>query len=280
VCDARGSQRANEIRAERIVHGGIVGTVESGEGESMSESNGTPEDPDAVDAPARSPARRQYGIEDELPKDGRVARAVRTRRAVADAMLALIDEGDLRPTSKAIAERAGVSERTIFQHFADLEALFGVAAERIGELIGSHVVKVPQGGDFETRLAAFVHEIAYLNEAMTFVRRASRLHEPYSPVLQEALRRMRVIRKRVGAKVFAPELAAIGDPVERERTANAIALLSLWSSWENMRAHLGLDRAEARATLKHGLRTLLGQPRPAHEAPEDPTDPRLGDEAD
>lgn len=226
----------------------------------------------------RAQPQRQYGIEDELPKDGRVARAVRTRRAVADAMLALIDEGDLRPTSKAIAERAGVSERTIFQHFADLEALFGAAAERIGELIGSEARKVPIDGDFETRLGAFVHEVAYMNEAMAFVRRASRLHEPYSPVLQQALRRMRGIRKRVGEKVFANELAAIGDPATRERAVNAIALLSLWSSWENMRVHLGLGRADARLTLKQALRALLGQPAPAVLPPEDATDARLGDE--
>ncbi len=223
-------------------------------------------------------APRQYGIEDELPRDGRVARAVRTRRAVADAMLALIDDGDLRPTSKAIAERAGVSERTIFQHFDDLEALFGAASERVGELIGSQAEKVPIDGDFETRLAAFVHEMAYLNEAMTFVRRASRLHEPYSPVLQEALGNLRALRRRIGEKVFAPELAALDDPELRRRAANGIVLLSLWSSWENMRAHLGLDRAEARATLKQGLRGMLGQPRPASEPVEDATDPRLMDE--
>jgi len=236
----------------------------------MSDREGTPEASD------RSAPPRKYGLEDELPKDGRVARAVRTRRAVADAMLALIEDGDLRPTSKAIAERAGVSERTIFQHFADLEALFGAAAERIGELIGSQAVKVPIDGDFETRLAGFVHEIAYMNEAMAFVRRASRLHEPYSPVLQDALRNMRTIRKRVGEKVFTVELDAMGDAASRERAVNGMALLSLWSSWENMRVHLGLDRAEARATLKQALRALLGQPRPEHEPPEDATDPRLG----
>lgn len=226
------------------------------------------------DAPADR-AQRSYGIEAELPKDGRVARAVRTRRAVADAMLALIEEGDLRPTSKAIAERAGVSERTIFQHFSDLEALFGAAAERVGERIGADAKRVPIDGDFESRLAAYVHELAYLNESMAFVRRASRLHEPTSPVLQEALRRMRAIRVRMGETVFAEELEAFERGGARERTARGVTLLSLWSSWENMRVHLGLDRAEARATLKQSLRALLRQPKPSADALEDASDPRL-----
>jgi len=209
-----------------------------------------------------------------------MARAVRTRRSVADAMLSLIDDGNLRPTSKAIAARAGVSERTIFQHFADLELLFGAAAERVGERIGAQAKKVSIDGDFEARLAGFVHEMAYLNEAMTPVRRASRLHEPYSPVLQEALRGMREIRKQVAEKVFTPELDAFEGPEIRARALVAATLLSLWSSWENMRVHLGLDRAEARSTLKQGLRSVLGQPSPAASgaaAVEDPRDERLGD---
>ena len=181
--------------------------------------------------------------DEDLPRDGRMARAVRTRRAVADAMLSLIADGDLRPTSKVIAERAGVSERTIFQHFADLEQLFGAASERVGERIVSRARKVSMDGDFETRLGVFVHEIAFLNEAMTPVRRASRLHEPYSPVLQEGLSGVRTNRRRIAEKVFARELDAIEDEGQRARALDAATLLSLWSSWENMRVHLGLDRA-------------------------------------
>ncbi len=47
------------------------------------------------------------GEEAPLPRDGREARAERTKKAVADALLDLVADGDLRPTSKNIAERAG-----------------------------------------------------------------------------------------------------------------------------------------------------------------------------
>lgn len=222
-------------------------------------------------------ARPDFEDEAELPKDGRVARAVRTRRTVADAMLSLLEEGDLRPTSKQIAERAGVSERTIFQHFSDLELLFSVVAERVGERIGAQARKVPIDGDFESRLAGFVHEIAFLNEAMTAVRRASRLHEPYSPVLQRALRGVRSTRRRVAGKVFASELERFIDRDVRSRALDAVTLLSLWSSWENMRVHLGLDRAEARRTLAQALRSVLHQPAPDPLPADDARDERLGD---
>src|SRR5215210_6885295 len=71
--------------------------------------------------------------------DGRTARAERTRAALAEALLSLLEEGDLRPTAASIAARAGVSERTLFQHFPEREALFHAAAlaqaERIAPLL-------------------------------------------------------------------------------------------------------------------------------------------------
>ena len=45
-------------------------------------------------------------------RDGRTVRAERTRQALVDSLLSLLDEGRLTPTAAAIAARAGVSERS------------------------------------------------------------------------------------------------------------------------------------------------------------------------
>ncbi len=68
-------------------------------------------------------------------KDGRTVRAERTRQAIVDALLTLLDEGELRPTAERIAERAEVSERSVFQHFPDREALFEAVARQQWERI-------------------------------------------------------------------------------------------------------------------------------------------------
>src|SRR5438132_352803 len=65
--------------------------------------------------------------------DGRTARALRTREAIVDASIALVDEGDLRPTAPRIAERAKVSVRSVFQHFDDLEGLYAAVGDRLVE---------------------------------------------------------------------------------------------------------------------------------------------------
>src|SRR3954468_21815765 len=74
--------------------------------------------------------------------DGRAARSVRTRRAIVDAMRALHHEGDLRPTAPRVADRAGVSVRTVWQHFDDLEALLVEAGLRDLEIARSFVTPI------------------------------------------------------------------------------------------------------------------------------------------
>ena len=216
-------------------------------------------------------ARRLVVPDEEEPRDGRVARAMRTRRAVADALLSLIEGGDLRPTSKSIAERAGVSERTIFQHFEDLETLFSVAADRVGDRIVANLKDIPKDGPFEDRLDAYLDELVYLHEDMTPVRRASRLHEPYSPVLDQALGRWRETLRRGIDNVFDQELSTWTGEARRD-VLEAVALTVTWSSWENMRQHSGFAVERARAVMELSFRAVLGQPAVSPPNPEPAAD--------
>src|SRR5438034_7102235 len=105
--------------------------------------------------------------------DGRTARAQRTRDAVVDSLLELVREGELRPTAPRIAERAGVSLRSVFQHFSDLEALYAVAAERQLVMIAGLVRRLSPTGPLDDRLEAFVGQRSRVLEALTSVQRAS-----------------------------------------------------------------------------------------------------------
>jgi len=57
------------------------------------------------------------------------ARGDRTQAKLIEATLAVVAEvGYARASTRAIAERAGVAEGTIYRHFADKPALFFAAA--------------------------------------------------------------------------------------------------------------------------------------------------------
>ena len=60
--------------------------------------------------------------------DGRRARRHRSRDLAVDALLDLLDEGVVRPTAQQVAERSGVSLRSIFRIFDDVESLNAAAS--------------------------------------------------------------------------------------------------------------------------------------------------------
>ncbi|MDE0885505.1 MAG: TetR/AcrR family transcriptional regulator [Myxococcota bacterium] len=218
-----------------------------------------------LDDAKESPRWERGGQEPPLPRDGREARAERTKKAVADALIDLIEDGDLRPTSKAIAERAGVSERTIFQHFPDLETLFGVASRRLGERIVRQLEYMSTEGPFEVRIKNYLDELVYLNESMTPVRRASRLHEPFSPLLENSLNSWRTEMRRGISRIFQEELDR-RDAEEQMVILEGLALVANWSSWENMRSHSEMSTELARRVIETSFRALLDEPKPTETA--------------
>src|SRR6187431_377481 len=62
--------------------------------------------------------------------DGRSLRRERNREAVIEAFLALVREGNYDPGGAEIAERAGVSHRSVFRYFDDLADLMVTAVIR------------------------------------------------------------------------------------------------------------------------------------------------------
>ena len=187
------------------------------------------------------------------PVDGRTARAVRTRAAIADALLQLLDEGDLQPTATRIAERAGISLRLIYHHYGDLESLFRAAAERQAERLAELAEEIPADLPPAERLVRFVDQRTTMLEWITPVRRAALLHEPFSEQLQAARDALTALAEQQVREVFATELAAIDDPA----VVHAVTAVAVWGVWNDLRT-AGRSPAEARAAVEVAVAALLG----------------------
>jgi AcrR family transcriptional regulator len=177
---------------------------------------------------------------------------LRTREAVVDALMALLEEGRVQPSVEEIAVRAHVSERSIFGHFHDREGLFGAVRERQTALLSAEWGELPPpSAPLAERLDAFVAHRARIYELIAPVRRAGLLMEPFSDTVRAGLAGMRAFKRDEALRLFGPEL---GDDGSRRA---ALAALASYSAWEEMRVQQALSVDGAAEALRSGLTALL-----------------------
>lgn len=192
--------------------------------------------------------------------DGRVARAERTRHAVIEAHIALIEAGELKPTGAQIAARAGVSLRALWANFNDLETLFEETGTELLRRQDTAFAPVPVDLPLDERIDAFCRQRADLLELMAPFARASAIRAPQSKRIQR--NRLRHIARVVNEvdELFAAELAAL-DASRRATLVRSVAVASTWASWVALRDVLDLPVAEAAELMKHTVTALLSEAR-------------------
>lgn len=180
--------------------------------------------------------------------DGRTARAQRTRDAIVEACVQLVKDGDIRPTAPRIAEQAGVSVRSVFQHFDDLETLFSMVTLRSFDGLGALIRPISTDLPVEARVEALVSQRVELLEAITPIRRAAAVHAPFSPSIQQGVAAGQQFLRSQVAAAFEPELTALAES-RREQVLHMLTTVTGWPSWEMMRTLDDLDVAQARTVV-------------------------------
>jgi TetR/AcrR family transcriptional regulator of autoinduction and epiphytic fitness len=186
------------------------------------------------------------------------SRSYRTRDTVLNAFLALIEEGDLSPTAERVAQRSGVSIRTVYHQFDDLETIHQLAGERLFE----RVQQIPGGLDvtmpLSRRVDAFIRYRVAVYDLLHPLSSAARVREPHSPALRANRDHMLRFGEQNVREVFDPELAPLA-PVQARRLVAAISLATNWSAWYALLEELQQSRTEAIALMRATTRALLAQ---------------------
>jgi AcrR family transcriptional regulator len=193
--------------------------------------------------------------------DGRTARAMRTRRVVVDAFLALLEEGDPRPSGERIAERAGVSLRALWTNFTDLETLYAAAGQRQLERQWEMARRIDPALPLTERVDALCRQRAQILEFLAPVARAAQLREPFSPTLRANRARQYEIAHDELRQLFAAELDTAGP--EATELRNALSAATTWPVWSMLRDDLGLSVIAARQVMARTVKSLLSEPRQA-----------------
>jgi AcrR family transcriptional regulator len=193
------------------------------------------------------------------PVDGRQSRTLRSRQAICDAYLDLVQEGVLLPSADQIADRAGLSRRSIFNHFADLAALNDAVVEAGMRRWSPLLEEIPASLPIAARVAKIVEVCARFYEGTTPFRRSMAAGALVGPVKGEAQRVARALireqRDRL-AELFAAELGAL-DRLERAELVEALDAAIAPGAWEHLRASRALSLARARGVMERTLRALL-----------------------
>lgn len=189
--------------------------------------------------------------------DGRQLRRRRNREAVVDALLDLYTEGNLRPSTEEIAARSGLSPRSLFRYFDDVDDLTRTAISRIeARAVPLAAIDAEPGESSEVKIKALVDQRFRLFDAVGNAAAVSRLRSPFQPILAERLRENRSLLRSQIATLFGPELAA--GP--KAASAQALAALDVLCSFEGHQLLLKdqlLSTAQAKATMISAATAVL-----------------------
>lgn len=191
-------------------------------------------------------------------QDQRIIRGQRIRRSLIQATLDLFHAGDAEPTAGAIATIAGLSSRTLFQHFPDLSDLYAAAFDLAVGRAFSADRPVDPAAPLTSRITHLVADRAQLFEEWlplwSFAERVRRV----SPAVGAAMARLRqVLRQRI-AVWFAAELETL-DPEARLAGLDSLDRAFGFENWMNMRERQRLSPMHASRTWRFAAEAIVQQ---------------------
>jgi len=192
--------------------------------------------------------------------DGRLARGARTKRALAEALISLLQEGNPHPTANEIARRAGVSLRLVFHHFDDLESVLRAAVSVQEERYWHRFKPVPPTSVLEERIRAVVRQRTDVFRAVLPVRRAADRLVDTSPTVAAETARVRNALRSLLAYTFAPELERL-DPTGGHGVLDALEIAVSWATFDQMQRQ-GRSMAACRRTMELLATAVLRLPAP------------------
>lgn len=186
--------------------------------------------------------------------DGRRERGHRNKTAVVSALLDLYANGEPNPSAARVAEVAGVSERSVFRYFDDMEDLASAAVELQWDRVKPLYLDLDATGDFESRLQSIVNHRIRLYDSIAGVFRVATMTAIRRPAVALAVEQRRQYLRQQSAQQFAAEVDRYDDaPVRRTILDHVLSLENI----DYLKNSAGLSQSKLREALSTAVRLTL-----------------------
>jgi AcrR family transcriptional regulator len=178
-------------------------------------------------------------------------RSERSRQAIIEAAVALMEEGVLVPTAQQISERAGVGIRSFFRHFEDMESLFVAVDNQLRDGYEALFRGGDREGTLEERLEHAVERHGNAYDSLRHLYLASQAQLWRSDVVRKSYNKgQRGLRRDLDD--WLPEL--LGLPKDVREAVDAVASFDMW---HRLRAQQGLSKKASADIVTSLLKSLI-----------------------
>lgn len=188
---------------------------------------------------------------DAAAVDGRRLRSTRSRSEIVRAMHALIRDGDMSPSAARVADAAGVSLRTVFRHFDDMDALYREMTAIVEAEVTPFLQRPLEGDAWRDRLQELLVRRIEIFERIMPHKVAGSLRRFTSTFLKEDHERFIRIERATLLQVLPGHVSA--DAI----LASALETATGFEAWRRMRQDQHLSVSDARDVLMFTVDRLL-----------------------
>lgn len=196
-------------------------------------------------------ARKEAHPAPQDETDGRRRRGNTSRASIVEAMLKLVREGNFSPGAAKVADLAGVSLRTVFRHFEEMDSLY----KEMSETIQAHVLPAlfrPYTAEaWRDRLVELIDRRIEVFEFIMPFKISGELRRFQSEyIARDADQHLKL--ERMSMEAVVPREVADDFPL-----LNALLAATGFQAWRILRQDLELSIDDARDAMMRSVDALL-----------------------
>ena len=185
--------------------------------------------------------------------DGRRARSQASRSKIIQAMMDLIESGDMNPSTANVAKKAGVGLRSLFRHFEDKDAIL---REVDSILVKAYrpIIEAPYSSDdWRERLMELIERRCEVSEAIAPYRISTTAARRRSQFLKENFQRLYDTEKARLNSILPSKFHTDTPP------GRAILVAMSFDSWRMLREDEHLSASETVEAVKQMVGDVIAR---------------------